>query len=104
MVYCDKCGAKNEDDAVFCSKCGAELKEGSHRHHDRDNGYYRQREECFGLPHGSVIAGVIFGGLLILFGLSSIFGWNIWDYVGPIVIVIIGLLIMVGAIYRHQTR
>ena len=25
MVYCSKCGKKNEDDAEFCSKCGAPL-------------------------------------------------------------------------------
>jgi hypothetical protein len=25
MVYCSKCGNKNDDDAVFCSKCGSAL-------------------------------------------------------------------------------
>jgi len=101
MVYCDRCGAKNEEDAVFCSKCGSELKEGGHRHH---KGHYKQRDECFGLPHGGLIAGLIFGSLLIIFGLSSIFGWTIWNYIGPIIIVIIGVLIVLGAIYRYQNR
>ena len=26
MVYCSKCGKKNEDDAEFCGKCGDSLK------------------------------------------------------------------------------
>ena len=25
MVYCAKCGTKNEEDAEFCKKCGASL-------------------------------------------------------------------------------
>ncbi|MFW6117188.1 MAG: zinc-ribbon domain-containing protein [Thermoproteota archaeon] len=25
MVYCTKCGFKNENDAEFCAKCGASL-------------------------------------------------------------------------------
>ena len=33
MVYCHKCGTKNEDDAEFCSKCGSLLKE------NNDNDY-----------------------------------------------------------------
>ncbi len=27
-IYCKKCGAENEDDALFCEKCGAELEKG----------------------------------------------------------------------------
>ncbi|MCK4636835.1 MAG: zinc-ribbon domain-containing protein [Methanomicrobia archaeon] len=27
-IYCKKCGATNEDDALFCEKCGAELEKG----------------------------------------------------------------------------
>jgi len=27
-IYCKKCGAANEDDALFCEKCGAELEKG----------------------------------------------------------------------------
>ena len=26
MVYCQKCGTKNDDDAEFCKKCAASLK------------------------------------------------------------------------------
>jgi len=27
-IYCKKCGAENEDDALYCEKCGAELEKG----------------------------------------------------------------------------
>jgi len=26
MVYCQKCGTKNDDDAEFCKKCSTSLK------------------------------------------------------------------------------
>lgn len=28
MIYCQRCGVLNEDEANFCSKCGSALKEG----------------------------------------------------------------------------
>lgn len=103
MPYCDKCGSKNEEDAEYCSKCGAPFKDGDGRRryrHDR----HRQREECFGLPHGGLIVGVIVGVFLIIFGLSSIYGFSVWQYIWPIVLVIIGILIIGGAIYSYKNR
>ncbi len=100
MVYCDKCGAKNDDESEFCSKCGAELKERSHRR----NHHHRQREECFGLPNGGLIVAIIFGILLVLFGLSSIFKFTISEYVWAIVVVIVGILVIAGAVYRYGKR
>lgn len=106
MAYCHKCGTKNEDDAEYCSKCGTPLKEGDDNY-DRRHGrreYARQRNECFGLPHGGLIVGLIVGVLLILFGLSSIYGFAIWNYIWPIVIIIVGILILAGAIYNYTHR
>lgn len=103
MPYCDKCGSKNEEDAEYCSKCGAPFKDGDERRryrHDR----HHQREECFGLPHGGLIVGVIVGVFLIIFGLSSIYGFSVWQYIWPIVLVIIGILIIGGAIYSYKNR
>jgi len=65
-------------------------------------------EECFGLPHGGIIAGIVIGVLLLLWGfftLAQQAGWitqtpELW----PIVIVIIGILIIAGAIYRLGRR
>jgi hypothetical protein len=65
---------------------------------------YHQRNECFGLPHGGLIVGLFFGVLLILFGISSIFGFDIWMYIGPVVIVVAGILIIAGALYSYSRR
>jgi uncharacterized membrane protein YvbJ len=101
MVYCEECGKQNEDEAEYCSKCGNPLKEDQHRRRSRD--YRRQqRDECFGLPHGNIIVPIIIGVILILSGLSSVYGFNIWMYIWPALIIIIGLLIILGAIYRAR--
>ena len=46
----------------------------------------------------------IFGVLLILFGLSSFYGFAIWDFIWPIVIVVVGILIVLSAIYNYTRR
>lgn len=107
MVYCHNCGTKNDDDAEFCSKCGEPLKdvsdyEGRSRPRHHDDRYSRQREECFGLPHGNIIAPLIFGIILILVGLSSIYGFEVWRVLWPSIIIIVGILIVIGAIYSTR--
>ncbi|MCE5213278.1 MAG: zinc-ribbon domain-containing protein [Methanobacterium sp.] len=99
MVYCDSCGKKNEEDAGYCSQCGNPLKGDNMR---RDDHKRRQRNECFGLPHGNIIGPVIIGVILILIGLSSIYGFSFWTYVWPALIVIVGILIIAGAIYSTR--
>ena len=107
MVYCHVCGTKNEDDAEYCSKCGTSLKDRD----DRDERYRRRRErrhhhreEFFGLPNGSMIVGLLFGILLILFGVSSFYGISLWRYIWPAIIVIIGILIVAGAITNYSRK
>jgi hypothetical protein len=68
-----------------------------------DEEKYRQRDECFGLPGGNIIVPLIIGVILILAGLSSIFGFQL-TYLGPVLIILIGLLIIAGAIYRTRRR
>jgi ribosomal protein L40E len=106
LVYCTKCGAKNEDTAVACVKCGASLQTGTveSRRYERR----RRESECFGLPHGGAIAGVIIGVLIFLWGffeLAKQQGWitqdiNVWW----LFIITIGLLMIAGAIYRATRR
>jgi len=55
------------------------------------------KDECFGLPYGGAIFGLFIGVIIILWGLSSVFGWNI--ELGSFAIIVIGLLIVAGAIY-----
>jgi uncharacterized membrane protein YvbJ len=105
MVYCHECGTKNEEDAEYCSKCGSSLKENpDERHRNRRDYRYRQRNECFGLPNGGLIVGIIFGAILILFGISSIYGFAFWVYFWPVIIIIVGILIIAGAITNYRRR
>ena len=65
-------------------------------------GEKRVEDECFGLPHGGAIVGIFIGIVIILVGLTQLFGWRI--DVGPFAIVIVGLLIVAGAIYGLSRR
>ncbi|UCE95992.1 MAG: zinc ribbon domain-containing protein [Candidatus Bathyarchaeota archaeon] len=102
MVYCPKCGFKNEDGAEICTNCKASLQvtvqEG--RRMKR-----RTEEECFGLPYGGVIVGLIIGIVIILWGLSQVpgilpEGFELWW----LVIIIFGILIVAGSLYRLGRR
>ena len=59
-------------------------------------------EECFGLPRGGSILGLLIGAIIIIVGLQQVFGWNI--DIGPFVTIIVGLLIVAGAIYKLTSR
>jgi uncharacterized membrane protein YvbJ len=104
MVYCPKCGTKNEDTAEFCVKCGATLQTGTFasRRYERR----RAEQECFGLPHGGAIVGVAIGLIILLWGIfmlaqqtgliNQTLNFNFWY----IIIIVIGILIVAGAVYR----
>jgi hypothetical protein len=90
MVACTKCGAENKEDAKFCSGCGAAFWQVERRQKPPS-------DDCFGLPQGGTIFGLFIGAIIILWGLSNLFSWDIdiWTFA----IIAIGLLIVVGAIY-----
>lgn len=58
--------------------------------------------EFFGLPYGNLIGPLIAGIILIMIGLSAFIGWDIWNYLWVVIIIIIGLLIILGAIYSRK--
>jgi hypothetical protein len=63
--------------------------------------------ECFGLPHGGAIIGLVFGILIIVVGLGLFLqatgvNVNFWSIIWPIIIVIFGVLMVAGALYRRQ--
>ncbi len=63
----------------------------------------RSREdECFGIPRGGAIFGLFIGIIVIIVGLQQVFGWQI--DVGPFITIIVGLLFVVGAIYKLVSR
>ncbi|MCK5562768.1 zinc-ribbon domain-containing protein, partial [Candidatus Bathyarchaeota archaeon] len=55
LVYCSKCGAKNEDDAKVCVGCGASL------YVPRRGARRRGGNECFGPKEGKRVEDECFG-------------------------------------------
>lgn len=122
MVYCDKCGVNNSDDAKFCVKCGANLMSSQEKWEwerrveewgedvgKRAEKWGKQMErefkdECFGLPHGGAIVGIIFGIIILILGFALLANINIWNYLGPIAAIIVGILIITGVAYRLIRR
>jgi hypothetical protein len=106
MVYCSKCGTKNEDTATVCTNCGASLQTGTRasRRYERR----RAEQECFGLPYGRTIIGIAVGVFIIFWGgiiIGQQSGWipsamSPW----PLALVILGILILVGAMYELTRR
>ncbi len=101
MVYCTKCGTKNEEGAAICVNCQQPLVS-NYRAMSRQR--RRAEDECFGLPNGGIIIGLIIGLLIILWGVSAFLDINFGNYLGPFVIIIFGILIFVGALYRYTRR
>jgi uncharacterized membrane protein YvbJ len=103
MVYCSKCGTQNPDTATVCSNCGASLYTVGQQYPGSDREHYRRVEgECFGLPNGGLIASIIIGLIIILVGFSLLYNYNIWSFIWPFFLIIIGILILAGALYRRQ--
>ena len=112
MVYCAKCGTKNEDDAKVCVSCGAVLETGARvsRRYEREGcfGPSRGEEECFGIPRGGSIVGMIIGLVIVLVGVSLILSTYYPTIpplpLGALLVIIIGALILVGAYYGMRRR
>jgi tetrahydromethanopterin S-methyltransferase subunit E len=56
-------------------------------------------KECFGLPYGGAIVGLIFGLIVVIIGLAVLTGFEIWSYLWAVIIVIVGVLVIAGALY-----
>jgi hypothetical protein len=63
--------------------------------------------ECFGLPNGGMIAGIVFGIIIIVLGLGLVLqesGYiaDFWNVFWPFIIIIFGILILLGALYGRR--
>lgn len=96
MGYCQKCGTKNDENAEYCSRCGANLQTGTYVSQKRAR--KKAEQDCFGLPNGGAIAGIIIGLLILLWGSTMLFDidFPFWY----VILIIFGVLMLLGAIYR----
>ena len=99
MVYCAKCGTKNEEGATVCVECQQPLGSYQTVRHERR----RKEDECFGLPHGGAIVGLIIGMIIILWGVSSFTEIDFGDF-WPLIVIIFGILIVAGALYKYTRK
>jgi len=108
VVYCSKCGTQNPDNATVCSNCGAPLYTVGQHYHGSDREHYRRVEnECFGLPYGSMIVGLFFGIIIILVGVGLFLQAggvvvNFGNYIWPVILIMIGILILAAALYSRR--
>jgi len=70
MVYCQKCGTKNDEDAEFCKKCSTSLKTtGKTSKKEQDD---KCEEDC-AVGKQSPLSKFFWGAVVILIGLWIIF-------------------------------
>jgi len=104
MVYCTKCGAENEEDAVNCASCGEPLREEIRSRSYRRVSKRRDDDLCFGPGGGSKI-GIFIGLMIILAGVSELlqgtYAWARFDNLWPIPVILLGLFIVYNALSKR---
>jgi len=115
MPYCPKCGSKVIEDMTFCPKCGAPLQaappaetkpapapargEKAEKHEKEEKGEKKEKPE----KSGFWLTGLIIGGiLLIIVGFISFLnlsGLIRREFAWAISLVIVGAVVILGAIY-----
>jgi cytochrome c biogenesis protein CcdA len=108
LVYCSKCGTENKEDTGYCIECGKILYPIKSREKDEDVCFGRtEREledECFGIPYGGALVGLIIGIFIIIIGLAIALKLEIWRWIGTFILIIVGLIIIIGAFYGFRRR
>ena len=121
MVYCTKCGTENDEAAQYCKKCGGKLEGTRKKSFEKrmeewgedfgkraeawgEDFGRRAEKECFVLPHGGLVFGLIIGFIIILLGILWLAGIELWNAFWSVIIIIFGLLIIGGALYSLTRR
>ncbi len=125
MSYCPKCGAKVLEEMAYCPKCGAPLKvekppteaapparyrpekaEKGEKAEKREKEEKEEKTEKHEKREFGVIGPLIGGLILIFVGLMfylAVTGYLRWQTIWPLFLVIIGIIIIIGAVYAAMT-
>jgi uncharacterized membrane protein YvbJ len=102
MIYCQKCGTQNDDDAVYCKSCGRQMAAGSTQHEGWEPRMRMRRRRPTGWSIFWGLIVIVFGlWVAIEFGLKHLDGVPDWVtnmelcWILP---VIIGILIIFAGI------
>ncbi|XHH07861.1 MAG: zinc-ribbon domain-containing protein [Candidatus Bathyarchaeia archaeon] len=113
MPYCPKCGNLVDENMTFCPRCGAPLKsqaapqaqpprrdEKQEKNEKNQDNEKREKQEKG--EHGGFI-GYLIGGLVLIiigvFSLLSISGIIASPFTGAFILVLIGVVIIIAAVY-----
>lgn len=121
MPYCPKCGAEVSEEMAFCPKCGAPLKAEQppieatpptrYRHEKEEKAEKHEKEEKrektekYEKREFGVIGPLIAGLFLVFLGFMSylkVMGHPVWEIGWALFFVIIGILIIFGAILASR--
>ncbi len=117
MPYCQKCGSKVREDMAFCSRCGAALKvekppvevrraEKAEKGEKQEKEEKREKTEKHEKREFGVIGPLAGGLILILAGFLfylAVTGYLEWQVIGPLLLIIVGIIIIVGIVYGVMT-
>jgi len=119
MPFCPKCGASVEEGAAYCPNCGTSLKgepartSREQRRESRREWRAQRREqrraekgEKYEKREYGFVGPMIGGTILILLGLLfylQILGYPVWQYSWAAILIVIGTIIIIGAIYAGST-
>jgi len=100
LVYCSKCGTENKEDTRYCINCGKTLYPIKDRDEEEGVCFGRSEreleDECFGIPYGGALIGLIIGVFIIIIGLAIALKLEIWRWIGTFILIIVGLAIIIG--------
>lgn len=103
MVTCTRCGKDNPEGSRFCVSCGEELSPERRLRTRRDDCFGSNKsDECFGISHGNSVAGVVFGLIIVFIGVAIFFGQSLEQLIGPVILIVFGSLIVIGAFYTSR--
>jgi pilus assembly protein TadC len=117
MPYCKKCGSEVREDMAFCPRCGAALKvekpavevrraEKAEKSEKQEKEEKMEKTEKHEKREFGVI-GPLAGGLILIFAgfllYLAVTGYLGWQVIGPLLLIIVGVIILVGIVYGVMT-